>query len=78
MNPNITRTKLIKQLTKELINNKYSYKKLIRDYSYYVVDIRDKLFIKANTNINEWLNDTIEEKNIQFLNTILIDQINST
>lgn len=75
-NPNITRSKLIKQLTKELINNKYSYKKLIRDYSYYVVDIRDKLFIKANTNINEWLNDTIEEKNIELLNKLLIDNIN--
>ena len=76
-NPDITRTKLIKLLTKELINNKYSYKKLIRDYSYYIVDLRDKLFIKANTNINEWLNDTISNKNIELLNTILIDNINS-
>ena len=76
-NPEITRNKLIKLLTKELINNKYSYKKLIRDYSYYIVDLRDKLFIKANTNINEWLNDIITEKNIELLNTILIDNINS-
>ena len=66
-NPNIPRNKLIKQLNKELINNKYSYKKLIRDYSYYIVDIRDKLFLKSNTNINEWINDTIPEKNIQLL-----------
>lgn len=76
-NPNITRTKLIKLLTKELINNKYSYKKLIRDYSYYIVDLRDKLFIKANTNINEWLNDIIGQKNIELLNTILMDNITS-
>ena len=76
-NPNIPRNKLIKQLNKELINNKYSYKKIIRDYSYYIVDIRDKLFLKSNTNINEWINDTISEKNIQLLNSILIDNINS-
>ena len=75
-NPNIPRNKLVKLLNKELINNKYSYKKLIRDYSYYVVDIRDKLFISANTNINEWINDIIPQKNIELLNTILINQIN--
>ena len=76
-NPNISRNKLLKLLTKELINGKYSYKKLIRDYSFFIVDIRDKLFIKANTNINEWINDTILDKNIELLNTILIDNINS-
>ena len=76
-NPNIPRNKLIKQLNKEFINDKYSYKKLIRDYSYYIVDIRDKIFIKANTNINEWINDTIPEKNIELLNSILINNINS-
>ena len=75
-NPNIPRNKLVKLLNKELINNKYLYKKLIRDYSFYVVDIRDKLFISANTNINEWINDIIPEKNIKLLNTILINQIN--
>ena len=75
-NPNISRNKLVKQLTKELINGKYSYKKLIRDYSWYIIDLRDKFFIKANTNINEWINDTITEKNIDLLNNIISDDIN--
>jgi ankyrin repeat protein len=74
-NPNIPRIKLVKQLNKELINSKISYKKLIRDYSQYIIDIRDKIFIKANTNINEWINDTIPEKNIELLNSVIIDEI---
>jgi len=76
-NSNVSRTKLVKQLNKELINNKISYKKLIRDYSQYIVDIRDKIFIKSNTNINEWINDTIPEKNIELLNSVIVDTINS-
>lgn len=75
-NPNLHRTKLVKQLNKELINSKLSYKKLIRDYSQYIIDIRDKIFISANTNINEWINDTIPEKNIELLNSIIYDNIN--
>lgn len=75
-NPDIPRKKLAHLLTKELINNKYSYKKLIRDYSYYIVDIRDKLFIKANTNINEWINDTIPHKNMLLLNDAIKEKIN--
>lgn len=76
-NSNIPRTKLVKQLNKELINNKISYKKLIRDYSQYIIDIRDKIFIKSNTNINEWINDTIPEKNIELLNSVITETINS-
>lgn len=67
-NPDISRIKLFKQLNKELINGKYSYKKLIRDYSYYIIEIRDNILTKANTNINEWINDKISDKNINLLN----------
>ena len=37
-------------LNNELINNNYSYKKLIRDYSSYITKNRDALFKKSNTN----------------------------
>lgn len=74
-NPTISRTRLVKQLNRELINNKISYKKLIRDYSQYIIDIRDKIFVKANTNINEWINDTIPDKNIELLNSVILDNI---
>jgi hypothetical protein len=76
-NPNIPRKKLEKQLNKELINGKYSYKKLIRDYSQYIVNIRDKIFLKANTNINEWINDLIPNNNIELLNSVISNSINN-
>jgi len=60
---------------KEMINENYSFKKLIRDYSFYILKIRDNILNKANTNINEWMNDTISENNIDLLNNILIDTI---
>ena len=74
-NPNIPRDKLVKILMKEMINENYSFKKLIRDYSYYILEIRDSLLNKANTNINEWMNDTISQNNIDLLNNILIENI---
>lgn len=76
-NPEIPRAKLVKRLNRELINGKYSYKKLIRDYSGYIITIRDKLFLKANTNINEWINDSIPDKNIQTLDKAILEEINS-
>ena len=74
-NPHITRNKLVKMLNIELINENYSYKKLIRDYSYYIIEIRENIFLKAKTNINEWINDTISDKNIEQLNLIFKDTL---
>jgi ankyrin repeat protein len=74
-NPDISRKKLVKYVGRELINGKYSYRKLIRDYSWYITEIRDKLFLKANTNINEWINDTIPDKNIDLLNIAIREEI---
>ena len=42
-NPNINSKILQELLFKEIINNKISYKKLIRDYSAYITEIRDKV-----------------------------------
>jgi ankyrin repeat protein len=74
-NPDISRKKLVKYINRELINGKYSYRKLIRDYSFYITEIRNKLFLKANTNINEWINDTIPDKNIDLLNVAIREEI---
>lgn len=64
-NSEINRKKLVGLLSKEIINEEYSYKKLIRNYSYFITKLRDKLLIKANININNWINDTmtLEQKN---------------
>ena len=75
-NPNIHPKKLVKQLNKELINSQSSYKKLIRDYSWYIIDVRDKLLTKSDTNINEWINDTLDEKNIELLDNNIKEAIN--
>jgi hypothetical protein len=74
-NPEINRIDLVTMLTTELVNDKYSYKQLIRNFSFYVTEIRDNLLKKANTNINEWINDTISENNINILNNVIIKEI---
>jgi len=74
-NPDIIRTNLVNMLNKELINNNYSYKKLIRDYSFYITKNRDVVFKKSNTNINEWINDTVTQINIDKLNSLITNEI---
>ena len=73
--PQYTRNKLFKLLTNEINNENYSYKKLIRDYSYFIVNIRDKLLNKINVNINDWLNDNINKQNINKFEKIIGKQI---
>ena len=76
-NPNILREKLFNKLNKELINNKLSHRQIIRNYSYYIIQIRDKYFENANTNINEWINDTLSNNSIKLLNNNIINDINN-
>ena len=75
-NPNIDRKKLYSLIHREIINEKYSFRKLIRNYISYIVKIRDNLLFSANTNINEWINDIINPINIQKLNDIIKNEIN--
>jgi hypothetical protein len=74
-NVDISRYRLNTILTRQLINDHISFKKLIRNYSIFITDIRDKLLSKANTNNNEWINDVIPEKNINKLNNVLLNSI---
>lgn len=74
-NPDISRQKILNLLTKEIINKDYSYKKLIRDYSFYITEVRDKILNKTNININNWINDDINQNNIELLNKNLITEI---
>lgn len=73
--PDIPRQNLVKILFKEFVNEAYSFKKIIRDYSYYIVSLRDEFLTKSNSNINEWNNDTISKENILNLNNVLTDTI---
>jgi ankyrin repeat protein len=74
-NPNINSKILQELLFKEIINNKISYKKLIRDYSHYIIEIRDKILNKIDTNINDWINDNLSNEQIISLNNIIINEI---
>jgi len=74
-NLNISRYRLNTILITQIINEHISFKKLIRNYSSLITSIRDELLKKANTNNNEWINDVISEKNINKLNTVLLNSI---
>jgi hypothetical protein len=76
-NPEINIEKLQNLLTIEIINKKLSHRVLIRNFSYGITKIRDKLFNKINININDWNNDTMDNSKIQMLNKELIEKIKS-
>jgi len=73
--PYITKYKLFNVLKRQLINENISFKQLIRNYSNLITSIRHELLGKANTNNNEWMNDLISDKNLNKLNTILLENI---
>ena len=66
-NPKIDRTKIVDLLTKEIVNEDLSYKKLIRNYSFYITEIRDKIFAKSEININDWINDNMTQTKKELL-----------
>jgi hypothetical protein len=51
------RKKLVKILFENIKNNGISYRELIRNYSKYIVNIRDNLLSSINIDINDWLNE---------------------
>ena len=62
-------------LKKEIVNSNYSYKKLIRNYSKNITEIRDDVLNKINININEWKNDNINKEQLKKLNILIKDEI---
>jgi len=76
-NPNINSKILQELLFKEIINNYMSFKKIIRDYSIYIIEIRDKLLSKIDSNINFWINDKLTSEQILLLNKIILIDINN-
>ena len=74
-NPDIPIKKLVKILNKEIVNK--SHKQLIRNYSGYIVDYRDKILIKSDININDMINEKITKKQADLINDIIISDINN-
>jgi ankyrin repeat protein len=69
--PDLPRSKLVNKLFIIMRKKNISFKNMIRNYTINIINIRDKIFNKANIDINDWMNESYTEK--QF-NTI-IDEI---
>lgn len=64
---NLDRTSLVKQMIKSIKSQNVSFKNLIRNYAKNIIDIRDKILGKAGIDINDWLNDQFNEKQINII-----------
>jgi hypothetical protein len=71
--PDIPNKKLVKMLNKELINK--SYKELIRNYSSYITNYRDKLLLRSDISINDLLNEKITSNQAKNINDVIINDI---
>ena len=56
-NIEIDRKKLVSHLIKKIKENNISFKEIIRNYSYNIIQFRDKLLKLSNLDINDWMND---------------------
>jgi ankyrin repeat protein len=74
-NNDIPLKKLINLLSKKIINNNISYKNIIRNYSYNIIIILNKILINANINYNDWLYDNLTDKQINNLKDAIKNEI---
>lgn len=60
----IDRKSLVHVLLQNIKENNISFKNVIRNYSFNIIKIRDQILSKADTDINDWINDEITD--VQF------------
>jgi hypothetical protein len=66
--PNVERNKLVNKLMKVIKDNNYSFRDLIRNYGKSIIDLRDNILSKVNIDINDWLNDSYTNEELdQFM-----------
>lgn len=58
----IPRKSLISKIIKHVKLHNMSFKNLIRNYTRHIVLLRDEYLLKANIDINDWINDNISSK----------------
>ena len=75
--PDIDRKKLSNLLNKEIINNQMSYRQLIRNFSWNITQIRDKILKDVDLNINDYENDIVSKEQVKKLNEILFSYCNN-
>ena len=59
------RETLVKKMIQTIKSQNISFKNLIRNYAINILNIRDKILNKANLSIDDWLNDTYTEHQIE-------------
>jgi ankyrin repeat protein len=72
---NLERSKLVKIMIKSIKSQGLSFRNIIRNYSKNIINIRNKIFDKANIDINDWLNDNINDKQADIIKNELVKQI---
>lgn len=65
--PDMNRKKLVQKMLKNIKGQKGSFKNMIRNYSFEIVSLRDKILSKSNLNINDWINDLYTEEQVDLL-----------
>jgi len=72
----IPRKKLIKYIINLIKKQNLSYKNIIRNYSYKIIEIRDALLNTINLDINDWLNDNVDSKQFELLSNEITSVLN--
>jgi len=72
----IPREKLINYIINLIKEQNISYKNLIRNYAFKIIELRDTLLSKANLDINDWLNEDFSKEQFDSLIKEIKDTIN--
>jgi hypothetical protein len=64
---NLKREKLVKKMIETIKSQNISFKNLIRNYAYNIINIRDRILNKAGLDINDWLNDQYTDYQIDIV-----------
>jgi ankyrin repeat protein len=65
--PDIPRKKIVKNLIRTISENNLYFRNVIRNYSYNIIELRDKILAKSKMSINDWLNEQYTQKQLSDL-----------
>jgi ankyrin repeat protein len=72
------RKKLVEILMKTVKSQNISFRNLIRNYGKYIIDMRDKILLNSQMDINDWLNDQYTDIQINTVMSQLNNEIELT
>ena len=74
-NPNISNKELAVSLIQIIKMENKSFKNLIRNFSYYIVEVRDNLLKKFHVDINDWMVNNMKDDTINLLEKEILNNI---